>query len=220
MDIEDRDYEQAEGWEDASEGGEGGPYYNDEDHWDAPEESEGSGYEVSEEEVMQAGPSDAAYTQDREAETNAEKAIEGNFRRLVDNIKANRKASVPPALSKAPVPSALSGMCRLRNQKGLKFRRNSERRLELHGPRGQPQLSQQVKALLGEGNAAYVSQNIPEAACLMKEAIRIEPRVPAAWATLALYYQDEQPEKALKLKIIRAHLVHDVDLWLSLGSES
>ncbi|KIJ34519.1 hypothetical protein M422DRAFT_87090, partial [Sphaerobolus stellatus SS14] len=81
-------------------------------------------------------------------------------------------------------------------------------------------LSQQVKALLGEGNAAYVSQNIPEAARLMEEAIRIEPRVPAAWATLALCYQDEQPEKALKLKIIRAHLVHDVDLWLSLGSES
>ncbi|KIJ24253.1 hypothetical protein M422DRAFT_275009 [Sphaerobolus stellatus SS14] len=50
MDIEDRDYEEAEGWEDASEGGEGGPYYNDEDHWDAPEESEGSEYEVSEEE--------------------------------------------------------------------------------------------------------------------------------------------------------------------------
>jgi hypothetical protein len=54
----------------------------------------------------------------------------------------------------------------------------------------------------------------------MEEVIRIEPRVPAAWATLALCYQDSMPEKALKLKIIRAHLVHDVDLWLSLGNES
>jgi len=54
----------------------------------------------------------------------------------------------------------------------------------------------------------------------MEEVIRIEPRVPSAWATLALCYQDEQPEKALKLKIVRAHLVHDVDLWSNLGNES
>ncbi|KIJ50499.1 hypothetical protein M422DRAFT_776976 [Sphaerobolus stellatus SS14] len=67
MDIEDN-YEEAEGWEDVTEGGEGGSYYIDGDHWDAPEDSAGSEYEVSEEGVMQTGPSDAAYTQVREAE--------------------------------------------------------------------------------------------------------------------------------------------------------
>ena len=90
-----------------------------------------------------------------------------------------------------------------------------------HGPRDKPVLSQQVKSLLGEANTAYVSQNLPETIRLMQEVIRIEPREASAWTTLALCHTDlGEPEKALKLNIIGAHLLHDVDLWLKLGSDS
>lgn len=89
------------------------------------------------------------------------------------------------------------------------------------GPRDKPILSQQVKSLLGEANTAYVSQNLPETIRLMQEVIRIEPREASAWTTLALCHADlGEPEKALKLNVIGAHLLHDVDLWLKLGGES
>lgn len=82
-------------------------------------------------------------------------------------------------------------------------------------------LSQQVKSLIGDANAAYVSQNIPETIRLMEEVIRIEPRESSSWTTLALCYADlGQLEKALKLNIIGAHLLHDVDKWISLGKQS
>jgi general transcription factor 3C polypeptide 3 (transcription factor C subunit 4) len=78
-----------------------------------------------------------------------------------------------------------------------------------------------VKSLLGEANTAYVSQNIPETIRLMQEVIRIEPRESSAWMTLALCYTDlKEPDKALKLNIIGAHLLHDVDKWIELGKQS
>ena len=82
-------------------------------------------------------------------------------------------------------------------------------------------LSQQVKALIGEGNQAYVDSNIPEAIRIMQEVIRIEPRASSAWVVLAQCYEDmKEEQKALQFRIMAAHLRHDADEWYSLARQS
>ena len=82
-------------------------------------------------------------------------------------------------------------------------------------------LSQQVRALIGEGNQAYVDANYPETIRIMQEVIRIEPRAAAAWSVLAQCH-DEMGEagKALQLRIMAAHLNHDADEWAELAKQS
>lgn len=82
-------------------------------------------------------------------------------------------------------------------------------------------LSQQVRALIGEGNQAYVDANYPETIRIMQEVIRIEPRAAAAWSVLAQCH-DETGEagKALQLRIMAAHLNHDADEWAELAKQS
>jgi general transcription factor 3C polypeptide 3 (transcription factor C subunit 4) len=83
------------------------------------------------------------------------------------------------------------------------------------------QLSHQVKALIGEGNQAYVDNDVPKAMRTMQEAIRIEPRAPAPWSVLANCYSDlGQPDKALQVRIVGAHLHHDAEEWEQLARES
>jgi general transcription factor 3C polypeptide 3 (transcription factor C subunit 4) len=99
-------------------------------------------------------------------------------------------------------------------------------RLELipvqhHGRRPGVALSQQVKALVGEGNQAYIDGNIQESIRTMQEVIRIEPRATSAWSVLANCYHDlGQPQKALQLRIMGAHLHHDAEEWERLAKES
>jgi general transcription factor 3C polypeptide 3 (transcription factor C subunit 4) len=82
-------------------------------------------------------------------------------------------------------------------------------------------LSQEVRALIGQGNQAYVDVDIPEAIRIMQEVIRIEPRASSAWSVLAQCYEDQQqPHKALQLRIMAAHLRHDADEWERLARES
>ena len=82
-------------------------------------------------------------------------------------------------------------------------------------------LSQQVKALIGEGNQAYIDSDIPEAIRKMREVIRIEPRAPAPWTVLAQCYDDMgEKETALKLRVMAAHLRHDADEWERLARSS
>ncbi|KIY61656.1 TPR-like protein [Cylindrobasidium torrendii FP15055 ss-10] len=84
-----------------------------------------------------------------------------------------------------------------------------------------PVLSPEVKALLGDGNQAYIDNNIPEAIRIMFEVIRIEPRAVQSWTVLAQCFEDQQnPGKALQLRIMAAHLHHDTDEWYRLAHES
>ena len=84
-----------------------------------------------------------------------------------------------------------------------------------------PTLSLQVRSLIGEGNQAYVDNDLPEAIRIMQEVIRIEPRAVAAWSVLAQCYSDtNQQEKALQLRIMGAHLTHDAEEWDRLARQS
>jgi general transcription factor 3C polypeptide 3 (transcription factor C subunit 4) len=84
-----------------------------------------------------------------------------------------------------------------------------------------PVLSHQVRALIGEGNQAYIDGNIPEAIRIMQEVIRIEPRASSAWSVIAQCYEDSnEHQKALQLRIMAAHLRPDADEWESLAVQS
>ncbi|EIW74984.1 TPR-like protein [Coniophora puteana RWD-64-598 SS2] len=84
-----------------------------------------------------------------------------------------------------------------------------------------PPLSHQVRALIGEGNQAYVDGNNAEASRIMQEVIRIEPRATAAWGVLAQCYSDAGDHgRALQLRIMAAHLRHDADEWERLAVQS
>jgi general transcription factor 3C polypeptide 3 (transcription factor C subunit 4) len=89
------------------------------------------------------------------------------------------------------------------------------------GRQSGPVLSQQVKALVGEGNQAYVDADISSAIRIMQEVIRIEPRAASAWSVLAQCYSDlNEPKKELQLRIMAAHLIHDADEWGRLARSS
>lgn len=84
-----------------------------------------------------------------------------------------------------------------------------------------PVLSQQVKALVGEGNQAFVDGDIPTTIRIMQEVIRIEPRAASAWSVLAQCYADlKDPMKELQLRIMAAHLRHDAEEWERLARNS
>ena len=120
----------------------------------------------------------------------------------------------------------------LRAASGIGYRRKKVRIVAYHnkvfidfttqkGRTAGPILSQQVKALIGDGNQAYVDNNPTEAIRIMQEVIRIEPRASAAWSVLAQCYEDmNESQKALQLRIMAAHLRHDSEEWDRLARES
>ncbi|EGN99637.1 hypothetical protein SERLA73DRAFT_159861 [Serpula lacrymans var. lacrymans S7.3] len=78
-----------------------------------------------------------------------------------------------------------------------------------------------LRSLIGEGNQAYVDSDLPEAIRIMQEVIRIEPRAASAWSVLAQCYEDtDEPQKALQLRIMAAHLRHDAEEWDRLARHS
>ena len=78
-----------------------------------------------------------------------------------------------------------------------------------------------MRALIGEGNQAYVDANYPETIRIMQEVIRIEPRAASAWSVLAQCHDEMgEPGKALQLRIMAAHLNHDADEWADLAKQS
>ncbi|KAF8815242.1 hypothetical protein BYT27DRAFT_7214631 [Phlegmacium glaucopus] len=84
-----------------------------------------------------------------------------------------------------------------------------------------PILSHQVKSLIGDGNQAYVDNDLARAIDIMQEVIRIEPRASAAWTVVAQCYEDmNESQKALQLRIMVAHLGHDPKEWDRLARES
>jgi hypothetical protein len=89
------------------------------------------------------------------------------------------------------------------------------------GRRVGPVLSHQVKTLIGEGNQAYVDNKIEEAIRVMQEVIRIEPRAASAWTVLAQCHDDlKDHSKALQLRVMSAHLLHDSEEWERLARQS
>ncbi|KAF8895474.1 hypothetical protein BD779DRAFT_1499735 [Infundibulicybe gibba] len=95
------------------------------------------------------------------------------------------------------------------------------RKRQKRGRTGGPILSQQVRSLIGDGNQAYVDNNLHEAMRVMQEVIRIEPRAASAWSVLAQCYEDmKENQRALQLRIMAAHLTHDADEWDHLARQS
>ncbi|KAJ7087686.1 hypothetical protein B0H15DRAFT_982935, partial [Mycena belliarum] len=89
------------------------------------------------------------------------------------------------------------------------------------GRQSGPALSFQTKALIGQGNQAYVDGDLSGAIRIMLEIIRIEPRAAPAWTVLAQCYEDQKElSKALQLRIMGAHLLQDADEWDSLARQS
>ncbi|KAJ7741412.1 hypothetical protein DFH07DRAFT_837995 [Mycena maculata] len=151
-------------------------------------------------------------------ESNAEMQIEGDFDRLINNIKINEGTS-SGLLSKDWDFNAQEQDAQFKNDlraaSGIGKRRKKGSR-----PVG-PSLSFEVRSLLGDGNQAYVDGNLPDAIRIMLEVIRIEPRAASAWSVLAQCHEDmKQDQPALQLRIMAAHLRHDADEWDRLARQS
>ncbi|KAH9065441.1 TPR-like protein [Lactarius vividus] len=147
----------------------------------------------------------------------AQLRIEGDFNRLVQNIRLAEDSSAVGVLSKDwDLDIEEQFRDDLRAASGI-----GKRRKKHHGRRPGVVLSQQVKALIGEGNQAYIDGKIQESIRIMQEVIRIEPRAMSAWSVLANCHHDlGQPQKALQLRIMGAHLHHDSEEWERLAKES
>ncbi|KAJ7236030.1 hypothetical protein C8J57DRAFT_1377318 [Mycena rebaudengoi] len=150
-------------------------------------------------------------------EINAEMQIEGDFDRLINNIRANEGTS-HGLLAKDwdfadDQDTQFKDDLRLASGIGLKRRKG--------GRTVGPSLSFEVRSLLGDGNQAYVDGNLTEAVRIMLEVIRIEPRAASAWSVLAQCHDDmKQDQQALQLRIMAAHLRHDADEWDRLARQS
>ncbi|KAJ7448791.1 TPR-like protein [Mycena latifolia] len=147
-----------------------------------------------------------------------ENEADGEFERLVRNIQLNQGPSSAGMLSKQwdfTVHDKMDYRDDLRAASGIGRRRRKG------GRQPGPVLSFQTKALIGEGNQAYVDGDIPGAIRTMLEVIRIEPRAASAWSVLAQCYEDQKEvSKALQLRIMGAHLKQDADEWDSLARQS
>ncbi|KAF8190296.1 hypothetical protein K438DRAFT_1831751 [Mycena galopus ATCC 62051] len=151
-------------------------------------------------------------------EQNVEMEIEGDFDRLIDNIKMNEGTS-SGLLAKDWDFDVNDQDARfkddLRAASGIGKRRKKGSRTV------GPSLSFEVRSLLGDGNQAYVDGNLPEAIRIMLEVIRIEPRATSAWSVLAQCHEDmKQDQQALQLRIMAAHLRHEADEWDRLARQS
>ncbi|KAJ6488044.1 hypothetical protein C8R45DRAFT_264401 [Mycena sanguinolenta] len=149
-------------------------------------------------------------------EQNAEMQIEGDFDRLVQNIKMNESTGV---LSKDWDFDVQDEDARFRDD--LRMASGIGKRRKKGSRTVGPTLSFEVRSLLGDGNQAYVDGNLPEAIRIMLEVIRIEPRATSAWSVLAQCHEDmKQDQQALQLRIMAAHLRHEADEWDRLARQS
>ncbi|KZT05046.1 TPR-like protein [Laetiporus sulphureus 93-53] len=151
---------------------------------------------------------------------NAEVEIEGDFDRLVQSIRGADGGSSTGILSRMWNVNL--------EEKEAEFRDDlreasgvGRRKVKKRARRSGPVLSPQVRILIGEGNQAYVDNDIPETIRIMQEVIRIEPHAVSAWSVLAQCYADmNEPQKELQLRIMAAHLDHDEEVWRQLAKRS
>ncbi|KAJ1960991.1 transcription factor TFIIIC subunit tfc4 [Dispira parvispora] len=95
------------------------------------------------------------------------------------------------------------------------------RRTRSYGPR-LPPLSPELRNLLGYANMQYVTQDYDGALATLQEVIRISPKVPQAWTSLAMI-QDElgDRKRSLMMYLVAAHITqNDTALWNRLGHMS
>ncbi|KAJ6568937.1 hypothetical protein B0H19DRAFT_1134257 [Mycena capillaripes] len=143
---------------------------------------------------------------------------DGEFERLVRNIRLNEGSSSAGILAKEwdfTIYDHTEYREDLRAASGI-----GRRWLKSDRKTG-PALSFQTKALIGEGNQAYVDGDLPSAIRIMLEVIRIEPRAASAWSVLAQCYEDQKElSKSLQLRIMGAHLKQDSEEWDRLARQS
>lgn len=66
-----------------------------------------------------------------------------------------------------------------------------------------------------------MDNNIAETIRIMEEVIRIEPRAGSAWSVLAQCHEDTgELQKALRLRVIGAHMNQDPEEWYRLADQS
>ncbi|KAL4078082.1 hypothetical protein J3A83DRAFT_4369553 [Scleroderma citrinum] len=126
-----------------------------------------------------------------------EVAIEGDFEQLVQDIRLKNNITTAGMLQcewDFRVPDEEAFRDDLHEAAGIGKRRRRK-----------------VRALIGEGNQAYVDNNLAKAIQIMQEVIRIEPHAVSAWSVLAQCYEDQHKPKVLQLQIMAAHLGHDVE---------
>ncbi|KAI0629317.1 TPR-like protein [Trametes polyzona] len=206
---------------------------DDEEQWSSSsEDDEGSSteYESSDEDSDNdavAGPSGTQHalltpSQPGEGDgedARVEAAIEGDFDRLIQNIREAGDGTSSGMLNKMWDMNLEEREAEFKDD--LREASGVGRSKKKRGRRRGPVLSQQVRALIGEGNQAYVDANIPETIRIMQEVIRIEPRAAPAWSVLAQCYDDMgERGKGLQLRIMAAHLNHDADEWGELAQQS
>ena len=84
--------------------------------------------------------------------------------------------------------------------------------------------SPEVEILLRRANTHYGAGEFAEAVDILTEVIRIDPTVRKAWVSLATNHEElGNLEKALKFKIVAAHLMSAKAAareWASLGTQS
>ncbi|KAJ1300854.1 hypothetical protein OPQ81_002493 [Rhizoctonia solani] len=210
------DYEDIDQWDEVSGSG---SYDEDSEDSDYSEEnggqSMGNGNIVGANQYGDVPPID-------EVDRSVEYQIMGDFDRKMEEIKLfNSEAQ---SLGKAwdftiadYDPDNFDLQDELRQATGIGKRKGKGR---ARGPR-QVQLSQEVNHFLGQAHSAYASGDRETAIKLLQDVITIEPGVANAWGTLAFCYEDiGDHSRALKLRIMAAHLEGDVDQWMELGAKS
>lgn len=211
-------------------------YFADEDAEGSDDYESTSYSESSEEDELDAEERAGPNSPDEDADARVEAAIEGDFDRLIQNIREAGDGSSAGVLSRMWDVNleereaefrddlrAASGVGKIKKKVcTLAISRCAV--ASSQGQRGRRRgivLSPEVRALIGEGNQAYVDVNIPETIRIMQEVIRIEPRAASAWSVLAQCYDDmNEKRKALQLRIMAAHLNHDADEWAELAQHS
>ncbi|KAH9921621.1 TPR-like protein [Fomitopsis serialis] len=199
----------------------GNDEWADEDDDSEEDEDEDEGDESSEE----TEDGDAVDIDGPAGDSNAEAAIEGDFDRLVQGIRQSGGGANAGLLTKMwdfnLEEKEAEFRDDLRDASGVGRSRKGKKGHSKRGRRAGPVLSQQVRALIGEGNQAYVDGDVQETLRIMQEVIRIEPRAAQAWSVLAQCYADmNEPQKALQLRIMAAHLMHDAEEWERLAKQS
>ncbi|CAA7263975.1 unnamed protein product [Cyclocybe aegerita] len=187
---------------------------------DAPSEESGSEDQTSEEELEESESEEGEELASVE-EAEAEQAIEGDFDRLVKDIRLRDGSTSTSGSILTKDWDFYIDEREAEFKDDLREASGIGRRRKKRGRATGPVLSQQVKSLIGEGNQAYVDNNLPDAIRLMQEVIRIEPRAVGAWTVLAQSYEDmHESLKALQLRIMVAHLQHDAEEWERLARQS
>ncbi|XP_070160553.1 general transcription factor 3C polypeptide 3 isoform X2 [Polyergus mexicanus] len=78
-----------------------------------------------------------------------------------------------------------------------------------------------LQGLMGEANLRFAKGEIDLATKICMEIIRQVPSAPEPFQTLAMIYENDQPEKSLQFSLIAAHLSpKDADQWIRLANMS